>query len=78
MRSALHGQENVIQACLEQLALRTSASMDKPAVWFLNGKKGTGKSSFIHALNDHYFHQKEILEIDCLNLMRQWKSQPQN
>ena len=67
LRSALHGQENVIQACLEQLALRTSASMDKPAVWFLNGKKGTGKSSFIHALNEHYFHQKEILEIDCLN-----------
>ena len=65
--NTLHGQQVVIDKCLAQLSNHANLTHDKPVVWFLNGKKGVGKSSFIKALNEHYFHHHEILEIDCMN-----------
>lgn len=64
---SLHGQNEVIEKCLLQLKNHAHSNHDKPVIWFLNGQRGVGKTSFIKALNEYYFHRNEILEIDCLN-----------
>lgn len=64
---SLHGQNEVIDKCLLQLKNHANSTHDKPVIWFLNGQRGVGKTSFIKTLNEHYFHRNEVLEIDCLN-----------